>query len=79
MIPATPYAWSEALAMQLESALLLANVGEGHTAYGRGNACIDRAIEAYFNSGTVPMDGTRCAGGGGGGLAPAMLGLPLVR
>ena len=58
--PATPYAWAEAMSEQLASAVLLTLEGEGHTAYGRGATCIDRAVDAYFLSGTVPADGTRC-------------------
>ena len=37
--PATPYAWSQALAEQLESGQLLTWEGDGHTAYGRSNDC----------------------------------------
>ena len=39
--PATPYKAAQALAHELESGHLLTYVGEGHTAYGRGDACID--------------------------------------
>jgi len=59
--PATPYAWAEALASQLESGLLLTYEGEGHTAYGRLSTCIDNAVNGYFLTGKVPVDGTRCA------------------
>jgi pimeloyl-ACP methyl ester carboxylesterase len=59
--PATPYAWSRALADQLESGRLLTYDGDGHTAYRRGSACIDRAVDAYLMDGTLPRDGTRCA------------------
>lgn len=52
--PATPYAWAQAMAMDLTSAVLLTASGEGHTAYGRGNACIDSAVEAYLFAGQVP-------------------------
>jgi pimeloyl-ACP methyl ester carboxylesterase len=54
--PATPYAWSVALAEQLESGTLVTNVGEGHTGYNKGNACVDDAVEAYLIDGTVPPD-----------------------
>jgi pimeloyl-ACP methyl ester carboxylesterase len=77
--PATPYAWAEQMAKQLESGVLLTNVGEGHTAYGRGDACIDRAVEAYFNMGTVPMDGTRCTAGAAALAPPSMMMLRLMR
>jgi pimeloyl-ACP methyl ester carboxylesterase len=58
--PATPYAWAQALAEQLESAVLLTRDGDGHTAYGQGNDCIDSAIDAYLSRGTAPRDGSRC-------------------
>ena len=52
--PATPYEWSVALAEQLDSGVLITRVGEGHTGYSQGNACVDAAVEAYFLSGKVP-------------------------
>ncbi|RLV57527.1 alpha/beta hydrolase [Aeromicrobium phragmitis] len=58
--PATPYAWSEALAAQLESGVLVTREGDGHTGYGMGNACVDEAIDAYLVDGTVPEDGLVC-------------------
>jgi pimeloyl-ACP methyl ester carboxylesterase len=54
--PATPYEWSVALADQLASGVLLTNVGEGHTGYNKGNACVDDAVEAYLVEGVVPAD-----------------------
>ncbi|MFE0964001.1 alpha/beta hydrolase [Streptomyces fungicidicus] len=59
--PATPYRWAEALAGQLDSARLLTYEGDGHTAYGRGSACIDSAINTYLLEGTPPTDGKRCS------------------
>ncbi|UUU24012.1 alpha/beta hydrolase [Streptomyces sp. DSM 40750] len=59
--PATPYRWAQALASQLSSARLLTYDGDGHTAYGRGSACIDSAINAYLLRGTPPTDGKRCS------------------
>jgi pimeloyl-ACP methyl ester carboxylesterase len=58
--PATPLRWAEALADQLESGVLLVLEGEGHTAYARGNACIDDAVDRYLVDLEVPADGTRC-------------------
>ncbi len=58
--PATPMAWAEALAAQLESAVLLRRDGDGHTAYNAGNECIDTTIEDYLIDGTVPDDPTSC-------------------
>ncbi|MEB7505654.1 alpha/beta hydrolase [Arthrobacter koreensis] len=59
--PATPYEWSQALAGQLDSAVLVTWEAEGHTAYGRGNQCIADAVDDYFIDGTVPEDGLVCS------------------
>ena len=59
--PATPYPWAVSLSRQLTSARLLTYVGDGHTAYGRGSACIDSAINAYLLDGTPPAKGKRCS------------------
>jgi len=58
--PATPYSWSESLAEQLSSGVLVTRVGEGHTGFNKGNACVDDAVVAYLIDGTVPEDGLRC-------------------
>lgn len=58
--PATPYAWAEALAGELESGVLITRDGDGHTGYNVGNACVDEAVEDYLVDGTVPEDGLRC-------------------
>ena len=58
--PATPYKWSEALAKQLDNATLLTYEGHGHTAYGRSNECITKAVDEYLIDGKVPEAGTRC-------------------
>ncbi|HTN56545.1 MAG TPA: alpha/beta hydrolase, partial [Microbacterium sp.] len=58
--PATPYAWSESLAKQLENGVLVTRVGEGHTGYNKGNRCVDTAVESFLIQGTVPKDGLRC-------------------
>jgi pimeloyl-ACP methyl ester carboxylesterase len=58
--PATPYEWSVSLAEQLASGVLVTRVGEGHTGYNKGNACVDGAVESYLIDGTVPEDGLRC-------------------
>ncbi|MBV6696538.1 alpha/beta hydrolase [Kitasatospora aureofaciens] len=59
--PATPYAAAESLAKGFANATLLTRVGEGHGAFGKGNACIDQAYEAYLTAGTLPAPGTRCS------------------
>ena len=58
--PATPYAWSEALAEQLESGQLLTWKGNGHTAYGRSNDCVKKAVDTYLLNGTMPDKGLTC-------------------
>ncbi|GAA2844840.1 alpha/beta hydrolase [Streptosporangium fragile] len=58
--PATPYEWSEALASQLSSGVLVGFDGDGHTAYGRGSTCVDGLVDDYLINLTVPKDGTRC-------------------
>ncbi|CAL4859198.1 alpha/beta hydrolase [Microbacterium sp. MM2322] len=61
--PATPYEWSAALAKQLSSGILLTRVGEGHTGFNKGNACIDDAVVAYFEDDKVPAGDLRCEAG----------------
>jgi pimeloyl-ACP methyl ester carboxylesterase len=58
--PATPYAWAEQLAEQLESGVLVTYEGEGHTAYGRAGDCITGAVDGFLLEGTVPEDGLVC-------------------
>ncbi|GAA2008660.1 alpha/beta fold hydrolase [Microbacterium ulmi] len=58
--PATPYQWAVALAQQLESGILITRVGEGHTGFNKGNACVDAAVNAYLIDGTVPDGDVRC-------------------
>ena len=61
--PATPCAWSQALADQLESGRLLTWEGNGHTAYGRSGACVQKAVDTYLISGTMPEEGLTCKNG----------------
>ncbi|WP_307845155.1 alpha/beta hydrolase [Planomonospora sp. ID67723] len=58
--PATPYEWSEALADQLSSGVLVGFEGDGHTAYLTGSPCVDRLVDEYLITLAVPEDGTRC-------------------
>lgn len=58
--PATPYAWAQSLADLLSSAVLLTFEGEGHTAYGRSNECVEDAVDTYLLTGEAPADGTTC-------------------
>ena len=58
--PATIYEWSVRLRKQLANGVLVTYDGDGHTAYGRSNNCVDDAIDSYFVAGTVPADGLKC-------------------
>jgi homoserine acetyltransferase len=58
--PATPYTNAVELTKQLRTARLLTFQGEGHTAYGRGNACINRAVDRYLLTGKLPRVGRVC-------------------
>jgi pimeloyl-ACP methyl ester carboxylesterase len=58
--PATPYGWSVSLADQLENGFLVTYEGEGHTAYGRSNDCVVRAVDDFLINGTTPQDGLTC-------------------
>lgn len=58
--PATPYQWAQRLAAQLPGALLTYD-GDGHTAYRRGSACVDGAVDAYLLRGTLPARGLTCS------------------
>lgn len=58
--PATPYAWAQSLAGQLDDGHLITWKGEGHTAYGRSGGCVEKAVDAYLLDGTVPQDGLTC-------------------
>ena len=58
--PATPLAWAEALAKQLDNGVLVVRDGDGHTGYNQGNTCADEAVEDFLVSDKVPANGTRC-------------------
>ena len=58
--PATPYAWSVALASQLDSATLLTRDGLGHVSFLKGITCIDQAISDYIVDLKMPTKGTVC-------------------
>ncbi len=58
--PATPVEWAGALRKQLGTASLLTWKGEGHTAYGRSNSCIENAVDGYLVDGKTPADNTVC-------------------
>lgn len=58
--PATPYVWAQALARQLSKGILLTYRGDGHTAFLRGNSCVDSAVRSYLESLDAPAAGTSC-------------------
>lgn len=58
--PATPYAWSEALAEQLAGGHLLTREGEGHGSYLRGNLCVDEVVNGYLLQGVLPAQERTC-------------------
>jgi pimeloyl-ACP methyl ester carboxylesterase len=58
--PSTPYGWAVAVASQLESGVLVTRNGDGHTAYNKGNACVDATVEAYLVDGVVPPGDVTC-------------------
>lgn len=60
--PATPIAGAEALARTLRAGVLLRFEGSGHTAFGRGNHCVDDAVVAYLVEQRPPANDTSCPG-----------------
>ena len=42
---------------------LLTWEGNGHTAYGRSGACVQKAVDTYLISGTMPEEGLTCKNG----------------
>lgn len=58
--PATPYEWAKDMAEALEPAVLVSRDGDGHTAYQSGNRCIQKIVDEYLVSGTVPRKGVIC-------------------
>jgi len=60
--PATPFVWSERLADQLESGVLVTYDGEGHTIVGQGSECVDTLMRSYLLDETPPPPGTSCGG-----------------
>lgn len=58
--PATPYEESVSLAEQFPQGMLLTYEGLGHTAYGRGDACVTAKVDAYLVKGERIGPGTTC-------------------
>ncbi|MEY9994075.1 pimeloyl-ACP methyl ester carboxylesterase [Streptomyces sp. V4I8] len=61
--PATPYEGTRRMADELgkDVGVVLTWKGEGHSAYGKGSACVDSTVNAYLLEGTVPKDGKVCS------------------
>ncbi len=57
--PATPQAWAEALAGQLERGVLVLRQGAEHVAYYY-SACVRRLVDAYIVDGRPPASGHVC-------------------
>ncbi|HET7475032.1 MAG TPA: alpha/beta hydrolase [Dermatophilaceae bacterium] len=58
--PATPYSAAVRLADELAQGRLVTYDGDGHTAYRRSNACVDRAVDGFLLTETLPAEGLRC-------------------
>lgn len=59
--PATPYWQSQNLANKiLANGHLVTFNGEGHTAYGRSNSCVVKAVDGYLIKGIVPSSDPNC-------------------
>ncbi len=63
--PAKPMKWGRGLASELPGAVLLERLGDGHTSYANGSACIDSAVDRFLLSNdpwhpTLPPSGTVC-------------------
>lgn len=57
---ATPYAWATAAAKAITGSILLTSMSFNHTAYLFGEPCIDRPIDTYLLTGTLPARGITC-------------------
>ena len=59
--PATPFRWSVALSKRLTSSILVTFDSEGHTGQGRGNKCVDGAVNGYLLGPQGSLTNTTCA------------------
>ncbi|MEV0322429.1 alpha/beta hydrolase [Streptomyces sp. NPDC050658] len=57
---ATPYEEAASLAEQFPGGMLLTYEGLGHTAYGRSNACVTRAVDDYLTDLKPVRSGKTC-------------------
>ena len=58
--PATPYSWALDLHSTILNSRLISLNGDGHTGYGHGSACVDRAVDHYFLTGLPPSQDLTC-------------------
>lgn len=59
--PATPYESGVRVAASIPGAVLITNVGDGHTIFAQGSLCIDTPVVDYLLDLTVPDEGLRCS------------------
>ncbi len=59
--PATPFGQAVSLAREvLENGFLITYEGEGHTAYGRSNSCVNDTVDEFFLTGKLPSSEPVC-------------------
>jgi pimeloyl-ACP methyl ester carboxylesterase len=58
--PATPYDGALDLQRRIAGSRVLTFDATEHGAYGRGDTCIDDAVDRYLLTGRLPRAGTRC-------------------
>ena len=59
--PATPYAWAQGLHEIFTGSILISLSADGHTGQGRGSACVDNPIDAYFLLDKLPKKDISCS------------------
>jgi len=59
--PATPFRWSDALSKRLTNSILVTFDSDGHTGQGRGNKCVDGAVNGYLLGRQGSLTNTTCA------------------
>jgi TAP-like protein len=59
--PATPYQQAVGLAHDvLANGFLLTYKGDGHTAYGRSNTCVEKVVDGFLLDGKLPASEPTC-------------------
>lgn len=60
--PATPYSQAVSLANDvLQNGQLVTFNGEGHTAYGQSDVCVNKTVDDYFIKNVVPAEDPNCS------------------